>query len=563
MINNIDDKESGISLFSREAWRYFIKLFSGQYNKLIATSFGSAAQAALILPVIFLIRYAFDNVIPQKNIHLLIIIGVAIFLLRLFNSLISVWLRNIHIKIINTAIYRLRDDLIVKLYNFSRSFHTREDQNIIHARIVQDTERLANMSNALISRIFPALIISFALCCILAFLNWILLLITISLVPIIILSNRYVGKSIRKRVYVFQRAFESFSRGIFFVLRYMDLTIIQSNQSEEINRQRTILQDLQSKTGKMAVIYSINAQIQEVLSGLIGIIIIILGGAAVVTQIMTLGEFISFYIAAVFLNKYVNSLTTSIPDVIAGNESMNTLYQLANTQEYAPYKGSRRINFTGSISLQSVTFRYEEQIVLESVNLIINPQSNIAIVGPNSAGKTTIINLILGFYAPEKGRLYAEDTPYEDLDISYLRQSFGVVMQHPQLFSGTIRENILYGIDEPNDDKMLKASRLAMADNFIQKLPLGYDTQIGEDGVLLSGGECQRLAIARALVREPKLLILDEPTNHLDISSVKEIMDNLGKIENRPAVLLISHDMSVVHYAEKIYKLEKGVLIQC
>ena len=231
MINNIDDKGSGISLFSREAWRYFIKLFSGQYNKLIATSFGSAAQAALILPVIYLIRYAFDNVIPQKNIHLLIIIGVAIFLLRLFNSLISVWLRNIHIKIINTAIYRLRDDLIVKLYNFSRSFHTREDQNIIHARIVQDTERLANMSNALISRIFPALIISFALCCILAFLNWILLLITISLVPIIILSNRYVGKSIRKRVYVFQRAFESFSRGIFFVLRYMDLTIIQSNQS--------------------------------------------------------------------------------------------------------------------------------------------------------------------------------------------------------------------------------------------------------------------------------------------------------------------------------------------
>jgi ABC-type bacteriocin/lantibiotic exporter with double-glycine peptidase domain len=134
-------------------------------------------------------------------------------------------------------------------------------------------------------------------------------------------------------------------------------------------------------------------------------------------------------------------------------------------------------------------------------------------------------------------------------------------MQHPPLFSGTISENILYGVENPDYDQMLKVSKLSLADHFIKKLPDGYETEIGEDGVLLSGGERQRIAIARALVRSPKMLILDEPTNHLDEQVIKEIMANLEGLEDRPSILLISHDMNVVNFAQKIYKLDKGNLI--
>lgn len=548
------------SSYSREAWKYFIKLFKGKYQALIWASFGSAAQALLIVPVVLLIKYSFDKVIPEKNLNLLIIIGIAIFFLRLINSLISIWLRNIHIRIINISVFRLRKDLIKKLYRFSRNFHTGHDQKILHTRIVQDTERLANMGTALISRIFPSLVISLALCAVLVFLNWKLLIIIMLMVPVLFLANQYIGKSVKKRVFVFQRAFESFSKGVFFVLKYMDLTVIQSNEANEIERQKKILRDLQDKTGKMAIIFTLNSQVQEILSGLIGIVIIILGGIAVATQKMTLGEFISFYVTANFLNKYINSLTTSIPEVIAGRESLFTLYQLANTQDFVPYQGLEKTGSISSVSLRSVSFGYTDQPVLENINLELTPKSTIAIFGPNSAGKTTIINLILGLYKPSKGSLFADGKPYDELDISRLRQSFGVVMQHPQLFSGTISENILYGIGEPGTGQMLKASEIALADNFIRKLPDGYETQIGEDGVLLSGGECQRLAIARALLRQPGILILDEPTNHLDAVVVKEIMVNLENLENRPAILLISHDMNVVNYAKKIYKLEKGEL---
>jgi ABC-type bacteriocin/lantibiotic exporter with double-glycine peptidase domain len=190
----------------------------------------------------------------------------------------------------------------------------------------------------------------------------------------------------------------------------------------------------------------------------------------------------------------------------------------------------------------------------------LHPHSRVAIIGANGVGKSTIAHLILGFYSPLSGCLHADDVPYEEVDVVHLRRQIGVVMQDPALFSGTISENICYGATDIDRKKIEGAAKLAMAHDFIQNLPEGFDTYIGEDGVLLSGGERQRLAITRALLRRPKLLILDEPTNHLDRIAVGQLLDNLDALDYHPALLMISHDMSVIRHADEVYRLEEGIL---
>jgi ABC-type multidrug transport system fused ATPase/permease subunit len=552
--------DSQKSFFDFAAWRYFLAFYRNQALLIFFSSVGSAAQSLVVLPTLFLIRYLFDVAIPQNNVHLLVLAGLGIFGFRLINSGISLWLRAINIRIINRSIFLLREDLLKKLYTFSRSFHTREDQKIIHTRIVQDTERLSNMSNTLMSRLFPSLFTSLALCFVLLFLNWFLVLVMITIFPVLFITNRYSGKLVKERVFVFQRAIESFSKGIWFVLRYMDLTRIQGAEDKEIVKQTISLRELQTQTGRMSFIFAIHGQIQQTLTSLSGIVIIIIGGAFVANGRMTMGEFLSFYVAAIFLYNHVDTITTSIADIINGNESLITLHGLAQTRDLQPYQGKKLIEFRGFISLESVSFAYERQAVLKSVNLKIVPDSKMAIIGSNGAGKSTLVELILGFYAPNEGQLTADGIPYEELDLVNLRRSIGVVTQNPPLFSGTILENVSYGASEVGRDRIVEACRFALADDFIRQLPDGYDTQIGDDGVLLSGGECQRLAIARALLRRPKLLILDEPTNHLDGSTVARLLDSLDRLDDNLAILIISHDVSVVQHAIEIWRINKGEL---
>jgi ABC-type multidrug transport system fused ATPase/permease subunit len=180
-------------------------------------------------------------------------------------------------------------------------------------------------------------------------------------------------------------------------------------------------------------------------------------------------------------------------------------------------------------------------------------------MGPNGTGKSTIVHLIMGFYRPQEGRILADDHPYDNLDIISLRKHIGVVLQDPVTFSGTIRDNITYGNPDASETDVEKACELAVALDFIKGLPQGFYTPVGEGGVLLSGGQRQRIVIARALLRKPKLLILDEPTNHLDEPTITRLLDNLKKLEESPAILIVTQDINISHEAHVIYFLdEKG-----
>jgi len=431
----------------------------------------------------------------------------------------------------------------------------------MHASIVQDTERLDVMTNALLALFLPALFITIALSAVLVYLNWRLFLILVVTLPFLIILSKVMGRRTRKKVDYFHRSFEKFSKGMLFVLKMMDFTRIQTAENFEIQRQKKHIHNLRITSGRMAWLISAHRTVQGIIIAITGVIIFIVGGRAIAMGHMTLGELISFYAVFSLLRSHMHTLVSSIPQIIEGNESLTTIYNLIEIKDTRPYSGTRSIPFCRKIILEGVTFQYADRPALTDISFKIDHGESVAIIGPNGSGKTTIVNLILGFYRPQKGHLYADDYCYNDLDMIELRRHIGVVSQNPILFDGTIMENITYGNPEVPQGQIIQVSELAMAHDFICELPQGYNTIVGEYGILLSGGQRQRIAIARALFRRPQMIILDEPTNHLDGEAAHGVMNNLNSLDHRPSRLVISHDMNAACKADYIYVIQEGRII--
>ena len=218
----------------------------------------------------------------------------------------------------------------------------------------------------------------------------------------------------------------------------------------------------------------------------------------------------------------------------------------------------------GRVRLENVYFRYENttQDVLQDISLEVLPGETIAIVGKSGSGKTTLVNLLVKLLDPTQGKIYVDNIDISNIELSSYRRQLGVVEQQPFLFNGTVRENIAKAIPNASLDVVAKAAKLAGADEFIESLPLQYDTQIGERGMTLSGGQKQRLIIARALLTSPRILLLDEPTASLDSDSERLILENLARQTADRTSFLVAHRLSTVLHADKIIVLDRGRIVE-
>ena len=546
------EERNGVKMNS---WKYFVQLYKGEAPKLISSIFLSIIQSFLVLPIAFLVRYVFDEVIPSGDIKFLLLIGIGILLLNLATQGFMLWSRYLTLKTNKLAVNRLRNELLNKCYNFSRSYYSEADRSRLHAVIVQDTERMDWMSNALVALFLPSLVVCLGLSGVLIYLDWFLFLLMILVVPVLFFVSRAMKKHVEKRTNIFHRSFETFSKGISFVLRTLDLAKIQTAERFEKKRQMKYIRKVETTSRSMAWLNAAYTSVQNGIIILSGIIILIVGGLSVSKETMTMGSLLSFYVGVALMNRYVRIMLSSLPYIIEGKESLDTLYHLIQTKEENPYSGRKKLIFKGNILLDCVSFHYKEEPVVQNFILSIPSQSTVALVGPNGSGKSTVAHLILGFYKPQKGQIFADNIPYSEIDIFNLRRFFGVVMQDPIIFADTIWENITYGVQRPVKEEVILAAKMAEAHDFINNFSDGYQTLCGEDGILLSGGQKQRIAIARALLRKPKLLILDEPFNHLDMDTGHKIMKNIKKMHDLPSILMISHDVSHVKMAQEIYKL--------
>jgi ATP-binding cassette, subfamily B, bacterial len=254
-------------------------------------------------------------------------------------------------------------------------------------------------------------------------------------------------------------------------------------------------------------------------------------------------------------------ILTQIQLAESGSKEYFEILNLKSTEDYKKKTKMQRIQ-NPTIEFKNVSFKYEtSQTVLNSVNFKIAPNETVALVGHSGAGKSTIINLILKFYEPTEGEILMKDKNYKDLDHGFVRDNISLVFQENELFSSTIKENVMYGTPGATVEDVKKALKLANAYDFVMKFPKGIESEVGERGVRLSGGQKQRIQIARAILKNAPILILDEATSSLDAKSEKEVQVALENLMAKKLVIIIAHRFSTIQNVKKIIVLDGGKIV--
>lgn len=297
-----------------------------------------------------------------------------------------------------------------------------------------------------------------------------------------------------------------------------------------------------------------------------GIIILWIGGISVINGEMTIGALITFNsLLAYFLDPVKNliNLQPQMQTAVVAAERLGEILDLEAEKTEKEYRKMTPSSLAGDIEIKDLNFRYgTRKLVLEDINLKIEKGQKVAFVGESGSGKTTLSKLLLHLYIAEKGDILINGMNIEDIQLECLREKIAYIPQETFLFSGTIFENLTLGIDDATMDDIIEASKLAQAHDFINELPLRYETMLEENGANLSGGQRQRLAIARAMLKKPDILILDEATSNLDSITEKALDKTINEFAKDVTTIFIAHRLSTIKNCDKIYVMEKGKIIE-
>lgn len=527
-------------------------LFPYLMGKLLGATSGSISTSQI-------------NLISLNDINQ---VALALFLLFGFQSLFSFLRVVLFNNVTENALRDLRNDAFQRLIYMPIDFFNENKVGELSSRISSDITQIQETLRTTIAELFRQLIMIFGGVIFLLFISWKLALIMLATVPVMAIIAVFFGRYIRKLSKKAQDftaesngIIEEALTGISIVKTFTNEFFILSKYKKATQETR----DLNVKSGIWRGLF-----VSFIIFCLFGAIVFIVWQGLLMTQgnnpELSAEGFYQFVLFTIMMGASVGSLPdlyASFQKAVGSTEKLMELIQ--NDTEREQSHGVNKPVLSGSIEMKGIQFSYPQRpeiTVIQNLSLKIKENQTVALVGSSGAGKSTLSNLLLRFYPLQGGQIEVNGIPIEEIELQYYRENIGVVPQEVILFSGNIRDNILFGKPSASDEEVIFAAQQANAWEFISSFPGGLDTQVGDRGIQLSGGQKQRIAIARAILKNPAILILDEATSALDSESERLVQEALDTLMKGRTCIVIAHRLSTIRNADNIFVLQRGEIIE-
>lgn len=543
-------------------WRCFQYL--RPYSKLEISIYGLMILINLInilLPQLF--RWAIDDGIYGGNMQLLGQAVSGLLLLTLVKGVMNYYQGDWTEAASQSVAYDIRNELLQKLASLSFSFHDRTEAGQILTRAMQDVERIRFLTGRAVLRIVEGVVLILFTAVTLLLMNPTLATLIILTLPLLLHRATKFGKQFRPLSLDIQNQLGALTTQLEQNLRGARIVKAFAQENAEIERFTAENEKWFELAAKSTRVQAVHAPMLDMIANFGTVFIIWYGGWLVTQDQLTLGELVAFTTYLATLVRPIRLIGRIIPMFAIAASAGERLFgildapvEVADLPDATPLP---RLN--GRVQFQDVSFSYNNNhAVLQHISLTAEAGQIVALMGATGSGKSSLINLVARFYDPTEGRVLIDGHDTNKHTRHSLRSQLGFVMQDTILFAATIRENITFGRPDATDAEVVQAARDAQAHDFIMAMPEGYDTYVGERGVTLSGGQKQRLAIARALITDPRILILDDATASVDTNTEHLIQKALDRLMEGRTTFVIAHRLSTIQRADQILLLENGCI---
>ena len=534
-------------------------------KKIIVGTVFLIAASATNLAVPLYIRNLVDIVMVEKNLDHLNNIAIAISLL----FLIQLICQTIHNYLFDVTEKRVISDFRIKLFNhlhkMSVSYFVKRRTGDVMSRMTNDVTTIENIVTDLPATMIQQSIRLLGGIIIIIYMNWKLTFMVLILAPALALFARVFGRKLKILSTEIQDKLA------------VSTTILEENISCYQVVKSFVRDQLESRRFSEAIEDSfISARKRVIISAFFGpsigfiafstsLVLLWYGGREVITGHISPGELIAFILYATIIAGPMGSFARMYTRLQEGLGASKRLFELLDTESEVRSLPNAQImpKISGGIEFDNTCFHYQEnREVIKHVSFSVKPGQTVALVGPSGAGKTTLIRLLHRFYDPTRGEIRVDGIPLKNVELSSYWKQIGIVPQETILFGDSIEMNIKYAKDGATDEEIIAAAKAANAHSFIMECPEQYKTIVGEKGIRLSAGQRQRIAIARAILKNPSILILDEATSALDNESEVLIQEALERLMQNRTSIVIAHRLSTIHNAEKILVMDDGAIVE-